>query len=49
MRMVGRALVIGVAGTTTPVEADVAVALPLWLRAVTSIRTRKPTSAVRTP
>ena len=47
--IVGRAFVIGVAGWTMLLAAEVAVPVPLELRAVTSTRTRKPTSATRTP
>jgi hypothetical protein len=41
--------VIGVLGTTMPLGFEVAVAVPLALRAVTSTRSRKPTSSARTP
>src|ERR671911_2556957 len=47
--IVGRAFVIGVLGTMMPLGAENATPAPLALRAVTWTRTRKPTSAARTP
>src|ERR687891_1166069 len=49
MPSAGRAFVIGVLGRTMPLGAEVATPAPLALRAVTSTRTRNPTSAARTP
>jgi hypothetical protein len=48
-RMLGLRLVIGVVGTTTAVAFEVAVPERLSVRAVTSTRSRKPRSAMRTP
>ena len=45
----GRAFVIGTDGTTIAEGLDKAEPAPLALRAVTSTRSRKPTSAARTP
>jgi hypothetical protein len=48
MVSVGRLFVIAVAGATIAVIAELAVALPLELRAVTATRSRNPRSARRT-
>src|SRR5206468_10161832 len=49
IRIVGRLFVIRVAGATTAVRAEVAVAEPFSFVAVTLTRRRKPRSARRTP